>query len=182
MLSAKYRISNQITLNISTQNENVSDDVGFLKKKNNNIYFGKRKIKSIENNIDFEYNINPSKFLSLKFRNFWSSAKFDEILYNLLENGKRSIIDYDLLDYDPNTNFNLWNLELNYEWWFSPGSTLTVQYKNQIFNRDNKSGINYYESLKELFEIPVEHQFSLRVNYLIDYNKLRRKRGVGQSK
>jgi len=182
MLSAKYRISNQITLNISTQNENVFDDVGFLKKKNNNIYFGKRKIKSIENNIDFEYNINPSKFLSLKFRNFWSSAKFDEILYNLLENGKRSIIDYDLLDYDPNTNFNLWNLELNYEWWFSPGSTLTVQYKNQIFNRDNKSGINYYESLKELFEIPVEHQFSLRVNYLIDYNKLRRKRGVGQSK
>ena len=81
-----------------------------------------------------------------------------------------------MLDYDPNTNFNLWNLELNYEWWFSPGSTLTVQYKNQIFNRDNKSGINYYESLKELFEIPVEHQFSLRLNYLVDYNKLKRKR------
>ena len=135
MLLAKYRISNQITLNVSTQNKNIFDDVGFLQKKNNNIYFGKRKIKSIENTIDFEYNINPTKFLSLVF---------SSLTNNLLENGKRSIIDYDLHDYDPNTNFNLWNLELNYEWWFSPGSTLTVHYKNQIFNRDNKSGINYY--------------------------------------
>ena len=33
MLLAKYRISNQITLNVSTQNKNIFDDVGFLQKK-----------------------------------------------------------------------------------------------------------------------------------------------------
>ena len=75
---------------------------------------------------------------------------------------------------DPNTNFNLWNLDLKFDWWFSPGSTITLQYKNQIFNRDNQSGLDYYKSLKDLFGMPIEHQLSLRINYLIDYNKLKR--------
>ena len=59
---------------------------------------------------------------------------------------------------------------------FFPGSTITIQYKNQRFNRDNKSNLDYYKSLKNLFELPTEHQFSLRINYLIDYNKLRKKK------
>ena len=131
-------------------------------------------VKSIENSVDLTYNIDNYKYLSLKFRNFWSTANYDEVLFNLLENGKREIIDYSYLEIDPNTNFNLWNLDLNFDWWFSPGSTITVQYKNQIFNRDDKSGLDYYKSLKDLFGMPIEHQLSLRVNYLIDYNKLRK--------
>ena len=85
----------------------------------------------------------------------------------------RELTDHSKLDFDPNTNFNLWNLDLNFDWWFSPGSTITLQYKNQIFNRDNESGLKYYKSLKNLFNFPVEHQLSLRINYLIDFNKLR---------
>jgi hypothetical protein len=87
----------------------------------------------------------------------------------------REITDYSLLDSNPNTNFNLWNLDLKFEWWFSPGSTIVLNYKNQIFDRNKRSGLNYYKSLKNLFEIPIEHQLSLRINYLIDANKLKRK-------
>ena len=79
-------------------------------------------------------------------------------------------------DYDPNTNFNLWNLDLSYDWEFSPGSKLTLLYRNNIFNEDNLSGISYYRSTKELFENPINHQFSLRVNYFIDYNLFKKKK------
>ena len=58
-----------------------------------------------------------------------STANYDEKLFNLLENGMREITDYSLLDYNPNTNFNLWNLDLKFEWWFSPGSTIVLNYK-----------------------------------------------------
>ena len=173
-LKTKYRISNKVTFTTESQSETINDDVGFLQKKQGDIHFGKRLVKSIENSVDLTYNIDNYKYLSLKFRNFWSTANYDEVLFNLLENGKREIIDYSYLEIDPNTNFNLWNLDLNFDWWFSPGSTITVQYKNQIFNRDDKSGLDYYKSLKDLFGMPIEHQLSLRVNYLIDYNKLRR--------
>ena len=125
--------------------------------------------------LNFEYNIDSRKYLSFRLRNFWSTAYYKDVIFDLLENGKRKIVDDDILSFDPNTNFNLWNLEFNYEWWFSPGSTITIQYKNQRFNRDNKSNLDYYKSLKNLFELPLQHQFSLRINYLIDYNKLKKR-------
>ena len=169
-----YRISEQFSINIRTSNERRNDDVGFLMKRNGLIYFGLRNIKSIENNLRMEYNFNRDSSLSLRFRNFWSTADYYEKLFELLDDGTRKEVNYSILNRNPNTNFNIWNLDLNFEWWFAPGSNMVLLYRNQIFNRDNQSGINYYNSLKNLFETPTEHQVSLRLNYLIDYNKIKK--------
>ena len=169
-----YRISEQFSINIRTSNERRNDDVGFLMKRNGLIYFGLRNIKSIENNLRMEYNFNRDASLSLRFRNFWSTADYYEKLFELLDDGTRKEVNYSILNRNPNTNFNIWNLDLNFEWWFAPGSNMVLLYRNQIFNRDNQSGINYYNSLKNLFETPTEHQLSLRLNYLIDYNKIKK--------
>ena len=45
-----------------------------------------------------------------------------------------------------------------------------------MFNEDNLSGISYYKSTKELFEKPINHQLSLRINYFIDFNLLKKKK------
>ena len=169
-----YRISEQFSINMRTSNEKRNDDVGFLMKRNGLIYFGLRNIKSIENNLRMEYNFNRDSSLSLRFRNFWSTADYYEKLFELLDDGTRKEVNYSILNRNPNTNFNIWNLDLNFEWWFAPGSNMVLLYRNQIFNRDNQSGINYYNSLKNLFETPTEHQLSLRLNYLIDYNKIKK--------
>ena len=173
-VSAKYKISNKLTLGLESESSKKTDDIGFLQKKDGEIHFGRRDIKSVENSLDLNFNIDNYKYLSLRFRNFWSTANYDNVLFSLKNDGMRELTDHSKLDFDPNTNFNLWNLDLNFDWWFSPGSTITIQYKNQIFNRDNESGLKYYKSLKNLFEFPIEHQLSLRINYLIDFNKLRR--------
>ncbi len=172
--NAQYRISDKIKFRATSQTEKNLDDVGFLNKTDENIYFGIRDIKSFENSIEMDYSINNSKFISLRLRNFWSTANYDQLLFNLLEDGNRELADYSLLESDPNTNFNLWNLDLNFSWWFSSGSTITLNYKNQIFNRDNQSSLNYYKSLKKLFDIPFEHQLSFRINYLLDANRLKK--------
>ena len=139
------------------------------------IYFGIRDQKTIENSIDIDYRIDNKKSINLNFRNFWSVADYDEVLFKLKDDGYREISDYALLESNPNTNFNIWNLDVKFQWWFSPGSNLIFLYRNQIFNRDNQSGLDYYKSLKNLFEIPIEHQISLRINYLIDANLLKKK-------
>ena len=139
------------------------------------IYFGIRDQKTIENSIDIDYRIDNKKSINLNFRNFWSVADYDEVLFKLKDDGYREISDYALLESNPNTNFNIWNLDVKFQWWFSPGSNLIFLYRNQIFNRDNQSGLDYYKSLKNLFEIPIEHQISLRINYLIDSNLLKKK-------
>ncbi len=83
--------------------------------------------------------------------------------------------DYPLED-NPNTNFNIWNLDLSYNWRFAPGSAATFQYRNQIYSNDDQSLISYTESLNNLFGKDIGHQFSIRINYFLDYNRFKKKR------
>ena len=70
-------------------------------------------------------------------------------------------------------DFNIWNLDINFEWWFAPGSNLVLLYRNQLFNRDTATELDYSESLDNLFDQSTQHQFSLRINYQIDFNRIR---------
>jgi hypothetical protein len=175
-LYSLFRVSDKFKIELGISNGLSNNEIGYVYNDNDNIYFGNRKVKFMENNLSLNYNFNSYKSLELKFRQFWSSALYKENFFKLKDDGNRSVSEKKISDYDPNTNFNLWNLDLSYDWEFSPGSKLTLLYRNNIFNEDNLSGISYYRSTKELFENPINHQFSLRVNYFIDYNLLKKKK------
>ena len=84
------------------------------------------------------------------------------------------------LDIDPNRNFNIWNLDLSYEWQFAPGSQLIALYRNQLFNSTSASQDSFADSLKDLFDQDIQHTFSLKMIYFLDYNSLKgmfRKKG-----
>ena len=171
-----YRLSNKFKIELGISNGLSKNEIGYVYDENDNLYFGNRKVKFTENNISLNYNFNSYKSLELKFRQFWSSALYKNDFFALKSDGNRSISDKNISDYDPNTNFNLWNLDLSYDWEFAPGSKITFLYRNNIFNEDNLSGISYYKSTKELFEKPINHQLSLRINYFIDFNLLKKKK------
>jgi len=171
-----FRLSNNFNLDYEIKNEINYDDVGYVYKENENIYFGKRDVKALENNLILNYNFDSYKSLNLRFRQFWSSAKYDDSFFLLNSKGERVVSDKSIIDNDPNTNFNLWNLDLSYNWEFLPGSKLTLLYRNNIFNENNLSGISYYSSTKELFQKPIDHQVSIRINYFLDYNLIKRKK------
>jgi hypothetical protein len=173
---ALYRFSKRFSLKLGSFHNQTIDDIGFLKSDADEIYFGRRDIKSVENTISMLCFIDSKKWINFRLRNFWSNADYDQVLFSLLDNGRRAVADYAILEDDPNTNFNIWNLDVNFEWWFAPGSNMVLQYRNQLFDLNNASALDYYMSLKNLFETPIEHQLSLRINYLIDYNRMRKKR------
>ena len=171
-----YRLSNQFKVELGIANGISKNEIGYVFDENDNLYFGNRKVKFTENNISLNYNFNSYKSLNLKFRQFWSSALYKEDFFLLKSDGNRSVSEKNISDYNPNTNFNLWNLDLSYNWEFAPGSKITLLYRNNIFNENNLSGISYYNSTKELFEKPINHQLSLRINYFIDFNLLKKKK------
>jgi hypothetical protein len=172
-ISTLYRFSEQFSIALKSNHLNFKDDVGFLESIDQDIYFGRRDIRSVENNIDLSYFFDSKKWINLRLRNYWSRAKYDPILFSLNDNGKRIQADY--LDFDPDTNFNLGNLDVNFEWWFAPGSNLVLLYRNQLFKSDNATDLDYFGSLNNLFDQTTKHQFSLRINYLIDFNHARKK-------
>lgn len=173
-LSTLYRFSEQFSLALKSNHLNFKDDVGYLKTLNQDIYFGRRDIRSVENNINLSYFFDSKKWINLRLRNYWSRAKYDQTLFRLNDNGKRTETDFSLIDFDPDTNFNIWNLDINFEWWFAPGSNLVLLYRNQLFKSDSATKLDYLGSLNNLFDHTVQHQFSLRINYLIDFNLIKR--------
>ena len=173
-LSMLYRFSEQFSLALKSNHLDFKDDVGYLKTINQDIYFGRRYIRSVENNINLSYFFDSKKWINLRLRNYWSRAKYDQTLFRLKEDGKRTETDFSILDFDPDTNFNIWNLDINFEWWFAPGSNMVLLYRNQLFKSDNTTKLDYFKSLDNLFDHTAQHQFSLRINYLIDFNRISR--------
>jgi len=162
--------------NLSTRYSNNDGGRGYITNIDDDIIFGERKQKTLENSISGSYNFNSFHGITLTFRNFWTTVTYDHVLFLAQENGKyNSQAGYNLddLDFDPNINFNTWNLDLKYSWEFAPGSLLTVLYRNSLFNQNNASTNSFSESINNLFDQPIEHVFSLRFVYYIDYNNVK---------
>ena len=169
------RANNKLNLYYDFKKSNNFDDNGYVFEENQNVFFGNRDVNSIENNLSLNYNFDSYKSINLKIRQFWSTANYFESFYILNTDGKREISNKNINNYNPNTNFNLWNFDLGINWEFAPGSKATLLYRNNLFNQDNVSGISYYTSTKELFEKPINHQISLRINYFVDFNIFKKK-------
>jgi len=165
----KFRMSYDITY------RNTKGSQGFVGNIDDDIIFGERDVVSIENRLSGVYNFNPFHSLSLTFRNYWSTVNYDNDLFTLEEDGSLSTDDgYTVNSLDnPNINFNTWNLDFRYSWEFAPGSRLTALYRNSLFNQDNASEEKYFDSLENLFDQPILHTFSIRLQYFIDYNNVK---------
>ncbi|MCP9200294.1 carbohydrate binding family 9 domain-containing protein [Gramella sp. GC03-9] len=171
-IEPRFRFNDKFNLIYEFVYAYQNDRASFVTKTTDDIIFGNRDQKSIENSINANYNFNTRQGLNLSFRNFWSTATFTEGQFTrLIEDGELQPIDYPVTKAnDPDVNFNIWNLDLSYRWQFAPGSEAILLYRNSIFNQDNLSDLAYTQSLDRLFMQPARHNLSLRVVYFIDYN------------
>ncbi|WP_339918110.1 DUF5916 domain-containing protein [Yeosuana marina] len=171
-LSPRARLNENFLIIYSFDFSKDFKDRGYTATVNDDIIFGERNRKTIENSISANYTFNPFNSLSLTFRNYWSTVDYKNNLFTLLENGRlNQNSGYQIVDLEdnPNINYNTWNLDLSYSWQFAPGSFLTALYRNQLFNYDNASTDTFGRSLKTLFDQPIQNTFSLRIQYFIDY-------------
>lgn len=172
--SPRYRFSDKFLIVYSADLSLRDDNFGWIDNNEDGIFFGQRDITSLENQLTASYNFDPYKAIDLRFRNSWSTADYsDGVFTRLNEDGTRTEVDYDISENDPNRNFNIWNLDLSFRWRFAPGSEANLLYRNQIFNLDNQSTLNYGQSLSNLFDQPGQHTVSLRITYFVDYNNIR---------
>ncbi len=174
--SPRYRFSDKFLLILSTNYRTRNKNFGWVDNTDTEVFLGLRDVTSFENTISASYNFDPYKAIDLRLRNFWSTADHSSNVYYILntDGSRTQIDDYDITEQrDPNTNFNIWNMDLSFRWRFAPGSEATLLYRNQIFNSDEQSTLNYTESLSNLFDQPIEHTVSLRVTYFIDYNNVK---------
>ena len=91
----------------------------------------------------------------------------------LKENGYLDFLDYSGKSNEGNPvfdrNVNIFNIDLQYNWRFAPGSDVIFVWKNQIFNNDKEFERDYFSNLGGLFESLQTNSFSVRFLYFLDY-------------
>lgn len=171
-VSPRVRINNRINLIYSLNYRKTNNLKAYVTTLNNNetVIFGNRDKKSITNSITTKYNFSTKSALGLSFRYYWSPVTYDSQFYKLEYDGNLSAHTY---TNDHNTNFNIWNIDLSYNWEFAPGSQLVALYRNSIFKEDNQSQLSFANNLNNLFKEDQLNNFSLKLIYYLDYNKVK---------
>ena len=176
-ISPRFRFNDKMLIVYSLNVDNNKKDRGYANMMNDEIVFGQRDRYTMVNTLSGSYSFNPFHTIGLTFRNYWSTVTYENNVYLLQENGRLEKTEMSFEEAglaNPNINFSTWNLDLSYSWQFAPGSFVTALYRNQLFNSDNESQASYVNSLDRLFEQLISNTFSLRIQYFIDYNNVKK--------
>ena len=173
--SPRYRFDDHFSLiyyflcNFQKNNIGYVDEDASL----NEIYIGRRDRTTFSNSITSKYTINNIMNINLTVRHYFSYAEYNKF-YNLLNDGSlQENIAYTI---NNDTSFATWNLDLSYSWWFTPGSQISILYRNNSFASLFGSMLekDYLNNLKmNINNEALDHIFSLSIRYFIDYNSIK---------
>lgn len=174
----RYRFNDHLALNYSFSYFNQNNNKGYVDRSDRNkdlppntIIYANRDIVTYTNSLNGKYSLNSRMNFDISARYYWSYTENNNFL-KLEDNGRLS----DYIGYTENKNQNLitWNLDVSYNWWFAPGSQLTLLYRSNAAKYDNlitKDFGNNYTSL--LNNEDLSHVISISVKYFIDYNQVK---------
>lgn len=176
-LFLNLRIGRHININYNSNVSKWRNDRGFVSFSDDEdtIHFSRRNINTFQNVLGVSYAVNNKASLSMRIRHYWSGAANKEY-YFLMEDGSM------LHDPDYHTNhdanYNAFNIDLVFRWIFSPGSELSVAWKNSIGISDDRIVNDYFKNLSNTWNSDQINSFSVKILYYIDYNSLKKKNRV----
>ena len=186
-LAPRYRFNNRFSLIYGFRYSQTNRDQGYVRKitdsyiedhskyasLKDHVIFGERDWTTYNNTLTGKYSFNSLSSFSLSFRHNWSKVPYYNSFYSLDETNGNLVTNFYNENHD--RNFNSWNIDLNFAWQFAPGSQLIAFYRNSINPNDDFAPANIWfgENLSRLFQQNIQHIFSLRLVYFIDYNDLK---------
>lgn len=168
-----YRVDDHFNFNLTVNYDKAFSNIGFAdtNEAEDSIYFGKRVINTLINELNANYVFNSKSALSFKLRHYWRTIDYTSF-YLLAKNGTlKDDADFTI----DNINTNYFNIDLAYTWRFAPGSELSVVWKNSISNEADHIVANYMENLQNFKTFEQNNSLSFRLIYYIDYLTLKQR-------
>lgn len=173
-ISPRYRFNDRLSLIYEFDFSRLNSNIGNTFELSGDDYiFARRDIITYTNKLEGKYSVNNRTNINLSARHYWSYVTNREFL-NLQSDGE--VATNTTFTDNLNQNFNVWNFDLSYNWWFAPGSQVTVLYRNNtaLFERQFRRNIER-NFLNAVDNENVNHIFSISLRYFIDYNSLKKK-------
>jgi hypothetical protein len=177
-IGPRYRFNDRFALNYDFNFFRQNNNKGFVDSGSRNdalpsdaIIYANRNIVTYTNTLNGKYSLSSKMNFNLSARYYWSYTENLNFL-NLEKNGR--LTPNDTYTENKDQNLNTWNLDLSYNWWFAPGSQVTILYRSNAVKYDNlinKDFGNNYTGL--LNNQDLNHVLSVSVKYFIDYNQIK---------
>jgi hypothetical protein len=173
-ISPRYRFNDQLSLIYEFDFSRLNSNIGNTFELSGDDYiFARRDIITYTNKLEGKYSVNNRTNINLSARHYWSYVTNREFL-NLQSDGE--VATNTTFTDNLNQNFNVWNFDLSYNWWFAPGSQVTVLYRNNTALFERQFRRNIERNFLNAVDIEnVNHIFSISLRYFIDYNSLKKK-------
>lgn len=155
--------------------ENESSKAGFIDMVGNDIVFGKRSVKQLNNSLTLNYSINSKLNVNARLRHYWIQVDYSN-QFTLQDNGDLAGNHHDINPNDYDDNFNQFNLDFLAKWQFAPASEISLSYKlgSTFFNSDVRS--SYFDNLGNILKENSSNTVSLKMTYFLDWNKVSKRK------
>ena len=180
-VAPRYRFNDKLALNYSFNFSRRNNNKGYANNIDddnnsatpNTIIFANRNVVTYSNSLSGKYSINSRMTFNLSVRQYWSFAENKNFL-SLNQDG--GFTDFPTYNQNTNSSFYSWNTDLSYNWWFAPGSQVSILYRNNAANFEREINKNLGQNITDLLNnSALNHTFSISVRYFIDYNSVKSK-------
>ncbi len=135
---------------------------------------GGRRLDTWENRITGNYIFKNNMWLTMIARHYWITGEYKKY-FSLDDAGEMH--ENALYSGNSNFNFNVLNLDVIYEWRFSPGSILNIIYKNGLSNETQVIDHHFGKNFDRIINDPQSRTIAVKILYFLDYLKVHGKIG-----
>ena len=170
------KISMQYVLSLRNRYNEIGylDDLAISNTQNTQPIISLRNTRMVTNVFSGSYIINNKIDFSMKLR--YHIDQVEILDFNRIDNEgylvKTEIENNNTEDY--NINYSTWTADIGLNWWFAPGSQISLVWKNGVDNQTNSVNYNWLDNVEESFNLQQQNSLSLKVVYYLDYLYLKK--------
>ncbi|MES1215127.1 MAG: DUF5916 domain-containing protein [Bacteroidota bacterium] len=176
-VSARYRFSNKLTLQLDETRDYEENQLGyaFIRETNNEPIVAFRDNLSVTSVFSGIYNFTPRINLTVRARHYWNKVEYKSF-YDVDDKGllvSRAFIS------NHDENVNIFNVDAFFTWDFRLGSRMILGWKNWLGDNEYVDGSRYgslYHNFQQTLNLRHGNEVTLKFIYFLDYNQLRKKR------
>ncbi len=162
-----HRVEYNQRLNERGYTTRLYDENGSLE----NVIFGIRDVKNLTNTLSSSYIFSNRMGVTFRARHYWSRVVYRDFLALTQDQGLVNT-DYTGIDDEGprhDRNFNTFNIDMEYNWQFAPGSEVRAIWKRQIRTDGNNTDLDFFDNFGDTFGANNFDTITIRFVYFIDY-------------
>ncbi|HDP75596.1 MAG TPA: hypothetical protein ENN49_06960 [Bacteroidales bacterium] len=170
-LSPRIRFSDRLITIYSWAYQSEQNNIGYYAYDGSNILFGSRKLVTITNTLNIQLAFTAKSFLNIRARHYIRHFKYNEF-FTLKNDG--SLEQTNSITNPANRNYNLFNIDMFYQWHFAHGSELVFAWKNQAEELLDSPQYRYFNNIEGIWNSPQNNSLSIKILYYVDYQTIRK--------